>query len=92
MGLSLKEALCREQQLKKFTVTLKAVLENQGWEFTRRFSEQITCFLPKNEQMSDSLKKIWRFTHLLVFGERFSHHGSFPLSNLSESLMVAPFW
>ena len=42
-------------------------------------------FAQKNEQ----------FTHLLFFGERperFAHNRSFPLSNLSESLMVAHFW
>ena len=52
-------------------------------------------FSPKNEQMSDSLKKNERFTHLLIFGERperFAHDRSFPLSDLSESLMVAHFW
>ena len=29
----------------------------QGWDFVHRFSERITCFLRKNEQMSDSLQK-----------------------------------
>ena len=29
----------------------------QGWEFAHRFSERIARFLPKNEQMSDFLKK-----------------------------------
>ena len=41
----------------------------QGWEFAYRFSEQIACFLQKNEQMSDSLKNE-RFAHFLIFGER----------------------
>ena len=38
---------------------------NQGWEFAHRFSERIALFLPKNEQMSDSLKKrvIHSFAH-----------------------------
>ena len=57
-------------------------------------AEQIAHFLPKNERMSDSLKKK-RFTHSLIFGERpvrFAHDRSFPLSNLSESLVVAHFW
>ena len=66
----------------------------QGWEFAHRFSERITRFLPKNERMSDSLKK-QRFTHLLIFveqPERFVHDRSFPLSDLSESLKVAHFW
>ena len=29
----------------------------QGWEFAHRFSERIARFLPKNERMSDLLKK-----------------------------------
>ena len=29
----------------------------QGWEFAHRFSKQIACFLPKNEWMSNLLKK-----------------------------------
>ena len=29
----------------------------QGWEFAHRFSETIARFSPKNERMSDSLKK-----------------------------------
>ena len=29
----------------------------QGWDFAHRFSERIARFLPKNEQMSDLLKK-----------------------------------
>ena len=36
-----------------------------------------------------------RFTHSLIFGERpeqFAHDCSFPLSDVSESLMVAHFW
>ena len=58
----------------------------QGWEFSHRFSERIACFLRKNEEMSNSLKKtsdslIRSFAHfwwatwaicslLLIFGER----------------------
>ena len=30
----------------------------QGWEFTQLISKQIARFLPKNERMSDSLKKM----------------------------------
>ena len=30
----------------------------RAWEFAHQFSEQITRFLPKNEQMSDSLEKM----------------------------------
>ena len=36
-----------------------------------------------------------RFTHLLIFSERperFAHKCSFPLRDVSESLMVAHFW
>ena len=29
----------------------------QGWDFAQRFSERIARFLPKNERMSNSLKK-----------------------------------
>ena len=38
----------------------------QGWEFTHLISEQIARFLPKNERMSDSLKKM---SNSLIFGE-----------------------
>ena len=68
---------------------------SQGCEFAHLISERIARFLPKNEQMSNSLEKKMRFTHLLIFGEqpeRFSHDLSFPRSNVSESLMVAHFW
>ena len=67
------------------TVTIWVNSKYQGWEFAHRFSEGIARFLPKNE----------RFTHSLIFGERperFAHDRSFPLSDLSESLMVAYFW
>ena len=53
------------------------------------------CFLPKNWANERFAQKKERFTHLLIFGEqpeRFAHDYSFPLSNLSESLMVAHFW
>ena len=65
---------------------------NQGWEFAHLISERIARFLSKNERMSDSLKKM---SDSLIFGERperFAHDRSFPLSDLSESLMVAHFW
>ena len=45
----------------------------QGWEFAHRFSERIARFLPKNEQMSDSLQKM---SDSLIFGEQpelFAH-------------------
>ena len=53
---------------------------NQGWEFAHWFSQQIACFLPKNEQMSDSLKKT---SHLLIC--------SFLVSDLSDSLTIPHF-
>ena len=52
-------------------------------------------FLPKNERMSDSIKKTSDSLIPSFFGERperFAHNRSFPLSNLSKSLMVAHFW
>ena len=64
----------------------------QGWEFAHWFSERIACFLPKNEQIRDFLKKI---SNSLIFGERperFAHDRSFSLSDLSKSLMVAHFF
>ena len=56
----------------------------QGGEFAHRFSERIARFLLKNEEMSNSLKKIEQFAHSLIFG--------FGYSNLSDLLMVAHFW
>ena len=53
---------------------------NPGLEFTHWFSERITCFWRKNEQMSDLLKK-----------KQFAHGHSFFVSNLSDLLMVAHF-
>ena len=38
-----------------FGVVIKMTV-TQGWEFAHRFSERIARFLPKNEQMSNSLK------------------------------------
>ena len=74
----------------------------QGWEFAQRFSEQITHFLGKNEQMSDSLKKtsnslirsykmsdLSNSLMLLIFGEQLeqtTHGRSFLVSELSSSL------
>ena len=49
------------------------------------FLSKSLVFCEKNE----------RFAHLLIFGERpegFAHNRSFPLSDLSESVMVAHFW
>ena len=53
---------------------------NQGWEFAHRFSKRIACFLPKNEKMSDSLKKM---SDSLI--------RSFLVSALSDSLTIAHF-
>ena len=64
----------------------------QGCKFAHWFSEQITCFLWKNEQISNSLKKT---SDLLIFSERperFAHGLLFLVCNLSESLMVVHFW
>ena len=58
-----------------------SIKENQGWEFAHWFSGRIARFLPKNERMSDSLKKM---SDSLIC--------SFLVSDLSESLMVAHFW
>ena len=63
----------------------------QGWELAHRISERITRFLPKNEGMRDSLKKM---SDSLIFGEqpeRFAPDCSFPLSDLSESLIATHF-
>ena len=58
----------------------KGDIENQGWEFAHRFSKQIAHFLPKNQQMSDSLKKI---SDSLI--------RSFLVSDLSNLLTIAHF-
>ena len=57
-------------------------LENagQGWKFAHRFSKRIARFLPKNERMSDSLKKM---SDSLIC--------SFLVSDLSDSLTIAHF-
>ena len=52
----------------------------QGWEFAHWFSERIAPFLPKNEGMSDSLKK-----------KSDSLIRSFLVRDLSDSLMIAHF-
>ena len=53
---------------------------HHGWDFAHLFSERIARFLPKNEQMSDSLKKI---SNSLIC--------SFLVSNLSNLLTIAHF-
>ena len=85
--------------------TPNRINQNQGWEFAHLIYEWIARFLSKNERMSNSLKKmsdslIYSFlvsdlSDSLIFGERperFAHDCSFPLSDLSKSLMVAHFW
>ena len=73
-------------------MTLKARAGNSLIDF---LSESLV-FAKKlaNERFA---QKNERFAHLHIFGERpvrFAHHRSFPLSDLSESLivMVAHFW
>ena len=62
-----------------------------------RARNSLICFLSellvwqKNERMSDALKKM---SDSLIFGEqpeRFAHDCSFPLSDLSESLIATHF-
>ena len=52
----------------------------QGWIFAHRFSERIARFLPKNERMSDLLKKM---SNSLI--------PSFLVSDMSDSLTIAHF-
>ena len=64
----------------------KGVSNEEGWEFTHRFSKQITRFLQKNEQMSDLLKKT---SDSLIFGERpepIAHCCLFLVNDMSNSL------
>ena len=53
---------------------------NRGWEFAHLFSQRIARFLPKNERMSDSLKKT---SDSLI--------RSFLVIKLSNSLTIAHF-
>ena len=58
------------------------------------FPSESLVFCPKISERAIRSKN-GRFTHSLIFGERperFTHNRSFPLSDLSESLMVAHFW
>ena len=59
---------------------MSALQQNQGWEFAHRFSERIARFLPKNERMSDLLKKM---SDSLI--------QSFLVSDLSDSLTLLIF-
>ena len=85
-----------------YSSTLRPWGEYQGWEFTHRFSKRIARFLPKNEQMSNSLKKtsnslICSFlvidlsdcSRSLISSERcewICHGRSFLVSDLSDTL------
>ena len=80
---------------------------SQGWEFANPFSERIARFLPKNEQMSDLLKKraICSFAHFwwetwairsrsLISSkrpERIAHGSSFLVRDLSDLLTLLIF-
>ena len=58
------------------------------------FLSESLVFCPKMIEWAIRSKKNERFTHSLIFveqPERFAHNCSIPLSNLSESLMVAHF-
>ena len=63
-----------------FYLLCRGVEKWQGWEFAHLISGRITRFWSKNEQMSDSLKKI---SDSLI--------RSFLVSNLSDSLTIAHF-
>ena len=54
--------------------------EEQGWEFAHLISERIIHFLPKNDRLRDSLKKM---SNSLIC--------SFLVSDLSDSLTIAHF-
>ena len=62
------------------------------------FPSESLIFCPKMSEWSIHSKKLAIhsfFTHSLIFGERperFAQDRSFPLSDVSESLMVAHFW
>ena len=51
-------------------------------------------FFPQKWANERFAQKTERIAHSLIFGERerFAHDHSFPLSDLSKSLMVAHFW
>ena len=58
-------------------------------------SQANRSFFPQKWANERFAQKTERFTHSLIFGERpkqFALDCSFPLSNLSELLMVAHFW
>ena len=78
--------------------------KNQGWEFAHLISERIARFLYKNEQMSDSLKKMSdsllrsflvskmsdSLTSLISSErpEQMAHGCSFLVSEMSDSLTL----
>ena len=63
-------SICAQQKNGNYLIMgskllIKMVTIYQGWEFAHRISERIARFLPKNEQISDLLKKraIHSFAH-----------------------------
>ena len=71
---------CRLPRENSHIILKPIYVYNQGWEFTNRFSERIARFFPKNERMSDSLKKM---SDSLIC--------SFLVSDLSDLLTIAHF-
>ena len=92
--------LTETRKYKTFNTFL--VHSRQGWEFAHLISERIASFLSKNEQMSDSLKKmsdslirsflVSEMSDLLTLlisselPERIAHCRSFLGSEMSNSL------
>ena len=70
----------KNEFLREIILTCLSGAQMQGWEFAGRFSKRIASFLPKNERMSNSLKKT-----------SYSLIRSFLVSNLSDSLTIAHF-
>ena len=63
-------------------------------EMLRQYSTYMYIIpLPRNSQGWDFVHQFSeRIARFLPKNERFAHDRSFPLSDLSESLMVAHFW
>ena len=76
----LKLRLKLKPESSSFTHWSRSWVNMQGWEFTHQFSKRIARFLPKNERMSNSLKKM---SDSLI--------RSFLVSDLSDSLTIAHF-
>ena len=60
----------------------------QCWEFAHRFTERITCFLRKNEQIMSDLSESLLVTHFWWATWAIRSHCSLLVSDLSESLTV----